>query len=134
MFREGSNDYCRAKISNLMKTRILCVLASVALLVGCVEMRKHMGGGKDNDQNVLTGGPVTGTTIKDLPQAVKNTLKEKAPRAEIADIDKQSQAGRAVYRITFTEPGTNPTMYISEDGTVVQNMPSEKSPAESEGK
>jgi hypothetical protein len=97
-------------------------------------MRKHMGGGKDNDNNVLTGGPVTGTTIKDLPQAVKNTLKEKAPTAEIADIDKQSQGGRTIYRITFSEPGTNPTMYISEDGTVVQNMPSEKSPVETQGK
>ena len=117
-----------------MKTQILCAIASVALLVGCAEMRKHMGGGKDNDQNVLTGGPVTGTTIKDLPQPVKNTLKEKAPSAEIADIDKQTQGGRVVYRITFTEPTTNPTMYISEDGTLVQNMPSEKPPTETQGK
>lgn len=110
------------------------MIASIAFLVGCAEMRKHMGGGKDNDQNVLTGGPVTGTTIKDLPQPVKNTLKEKAPSAEIADIDKQAQGGRTIYRITFSEPGTNPTMYISEDGTLVQNMPSEKSPTETQGR
>lgn len=118
----------------LMKTRILCAIASVALFVGCVEMHKHMGGGRDNDQNVLTGGPVTGTTIKDLPQAVRDTLKERTPSAEIADIDKQTQGGRVVYRITFTQPGTNPTMYIAEDGTIVQNMPSEKAPTETEGK
>jgi hypothetical protein len=117
-----------------MKTQLLCVIASVALLAGCAEMHKHMGGGNDNDHNVLTGGPVTGTTVKDLPQPVKTTLKEKAPSAEIADIDKETQAGRVIYRITFSEPGKNPAMYISEDGSIVQNMPSEKAPSETEGK
>lgn len=117
-----------------MKTQILCAIASIALLVGCSEMRKHMGGSAQNDNNVLTGGPVTGTTIKDLPQAVKNTLKEKAPTAEIADIDKESQGGRVIYRITFSEPGKNPPMYLSQDGTIVQDIPSEKSPSETLGK
>jgi hypothetical protein len=117
-----------------MKTQILCVIASAAVLVGCSSMRNNMGGGADNDQNVLTGGPVTGTTVKDLPQPVKNTLKEKAPSAEIADIDKQSQGGRVIYRITFSEPARNPTMYLSQDGSIVQNMPSERSPTETQGK
>ena len=117
-----------------MKTRILCAIASIALLVGCAEMRKHMGGGNDNDHNVLTGGPVTGTTIKDLPQPVKDTLKEKTPAAEIADIDKETQGGHVIYRITFSEPGKNPTMYISQDGSIVQNMPNEKTSSETLGK
>jgi len=117
-----------------MKTQILCVIALAALLLGCSSMRNNMGGGGENDKNVLTGGPVTGTTINDLPQPVKNTLKEKAPSSEIADIDKQSQGGRVIYRITFTEPGRNPTMYISQDGSVVQTMPSERPPTETEGK
>lgn len=109
-------------------------MASIALLAGCSEMRKHMGAGNDNDHNVLTGGPVTGTTIKDLPEPVRNTLKEKVSAAEIADIDRQSQGGRMIYRITFSEPGRNPTMYISQDGSIVHNMPSEKTPAETLGK
>jgi hypothetical protein len=117
-----------------MKNQILCALASIALFAGCVEMRKHMGGGNDNDRNVLTGGPVTGTTIKDLPQPVKDTLKAKTPSSEIADIDKQTQGGRVIYRITFSEPGKNPTMYISQDGSIVQNMPSERAPTETQGK
>jgi hypothetical protein len=121
------------EIFTSMKTQILCAIASVALLVGCSEMRKSMGGA-EHDKNVLTGGPVTGTTINDLPQAVKNTLKEKAGSAEIADIDKQSQGGRVIYRITFTEPAKNPTMYISQDGSIVQNMPSERPPTETQGK
>jgi hypothetical protein len=117
-----------------MKTQLLCAITSVALLVGCAELHKHMGGGKDNDQNVMTGGPVTGTTLKDLPKPVKNTLKEKTPNAEVADIDKQTQAGRVIYRISFSEPGKNPTMYIAADGSIVQNLQSEKPPTETEGK
>ena len=117
-----------------MKTQILCAIASAALLLGCSQMRNSMGGGAENDHNVLTGGPVTGTTIQDLPQPVKDTLKEKASSAEIADIDKQSQGGRFIYRITFTEPAKNPTMYISQDGSIVQNMPSERPPTETQGK
>lgn len=105
----------------------------MALLLSCSQMRTSMGGA-ENDHNVLTGGPLSGTTINDLPQPVKNTLKEKAPTAEIADIDRQSQGGRMIYRITFTEPGKNPTMYISQDGSIVQNMPSERPPTETQGK
>jgi hypothetical protein len=117
-----------------MKTQILCAIASLALLLGCSEMRKSMGGGNENDHNVMTGGPVTGTTINDLPQPVKDRLKEMAPTSEIADIDKQTQAGRVIYRITFTEPGKSPTIYISQDGSIVQNMPSERPPTETQGK
>jgi hypothetical protein len=117
-----------------MKTQILCVIASASLLLGCSSARNNMGGGAEDDKNVLTGGPVTGTMIKDLPQPVKNTLKEKAPSSEVADIDKQSQGGRVIYRITFTEPAKNPTMYISQDGSIVQTMPSERPPTETEGK
>ena len=116
-----------------MKTQILCAMASAALLIGCSGMREGMGGA-ENDRNVLTGGPVTGTTINDLPQPVKSKLKELAPTSEIADIDKQTQAGRVIYRITFTDAGKNPTMYISQDGSIVQNMPSERPPTETEGK
>jgi hypothetical protein len=125
--------YFGNEISTSMKTQILCMMASATLLVGCSGMREGMGGAQ-NDRNVLTGGPVTGTTINDLPQPVKDKLKELAPGAEIADIDKQSQGGRVIYRITFTESAKNPTMYISQDGSIVQNMPSEKSPIETEGK
>jgi hypothetical protein len=117
-----------------MKSQLVSAIAAMALLLGCSQMRKSMGGGAENDHNVLTGGPVTGTTINDLPQPVKNTLKEKAPTAEIADIDRQSQGGRMIYRITFAEPGKNPTMYISQDGSIVQNMPSERPPTETQGK
>ena len=96
-------------------------------------MHKNSGGA-NNDHDVLTGGPVTGTTINDLPEPVKHTLKETRPNAEIADIDKQAGGGRVIYRIIFTDPARNSTMFIDEDGSIVQNMRSEKPPTETLGK
>ena len=78
-----------------------------------------MGAAVDNDQNVLTGGPIVGTTIQDLPQAVKDTLQQRVPRAEIADIDKTSRNGQTMYEITFTQPRKHPEMDIADDGTVL---------------
>lgn len=102
-----------------MKNQILCAIAVVAVAVGCARNREHMGAG-DNQTTVLTGGPTTGTTVKDLPLAVKKTLKEQVPAAEIATIDKQNQDGKTVFVVTFTDPNKFPTMYINKDGTVSQ--------------
>ena len=103
-----------------MKIKILSGLAVVAMLAGCTEVRKNMGAANENDQNVLTGGPVSGTRLKDLPEPVRETLKQRVPTAEVADIDKQTQNGKVVYKISFSEPGKNPTLYISQDGQIAQ--------------
>jgi len=105
-----------------MRVFIVVGLAMASLVCGCGGKSKNMGGSAENDQNVLTGGPVTGTRIVDLPQAVRDTLKERVPAAEIADIDKQDRDGMVVYRITLSRPGLHPTMYISEDGHVLSGM------------
>jgi hypothetical protein len=103
-----------------MKIRMLVIVAAVAVLTGCTETPKeHMGAAVDNDQNVLTGGPITGTTIDDLPSAVKETLKERVPRAEIATIDKTRRNGRTVYEFNFAEPDKTPMLYVRKDGVVV---------------
>jgi hypothetical protein len=104
----------------IMKNKILCAIAVVAMVAGCARMREHMGGTSDTHATVLTGGPTTGVTLKDLPHAVKNTLKEQVPAAEVATIDKETQNGQTVYRITFTDPTKFPTMSINKDGTVSQ--------------
>jgi hypothetical protein len=102
-----------------MRNKIFASVAATAMLVGCGETRQHMGGSVDNDQNVLTGGPITGTTLQDLPQSVKETLKERVPHAEIASIDRTKSQGEVVYEISFVEPDKTPKMYLSDDGQVL---------------
>lgn len=96
--------------------RVLVLLVFV-LAIGCAHVSEHPGASLQNDGNVLTGGPVTGTTVRDLPPAVKNSLLHRAQTAEVADIVKQYRNGRIIYKITFVEPRRNPTCYIAEDGS-----------------
>ena len=82
-----------------------------------------MGAAVDNDQNVLTGGPITGTTIEELPGTVKETLKERVPHAEIATIEKTRRDGRLVYAFNFVDSDTTAALYVRKDGVVVPPLP-----------
>jgi uncharacterized membrane protein YkoI len=101
-----------------MKRMILPLIAATSLIAGCADSRHHKGAA-ETDQNVLTGGPVAGTTLKDVPSAVRNTLLRVAPGGEVADIDQTLRNGTVVYEISFTEPSEHPKIYITRDGKVV---------------
>ena len=105
-----------------MKLEILCLGAILCLTSGCANFGGHGRGAAETDSNVLTGGPVTGILIKDLPAPVRQVLKEKSPTAEVADISTRTRDGRFIYRIVFSEPAQNPTLYIAEDGTLMENL------------
>ncbi len=62
-------------------------------------------------------GPLIGTKMQDLPAAVQTAIKQKAPNAEIADIDKERRSGRTVYEVSFKDEGKNPKIHIAEDGS-----------------
>lgn len=95
-------------------------MVAIGILAGCTETpEQNMGAAVDNDQNVLTGGPITGTTIDDLPAAVKETLKDQVPHAEIATIEKARRNGVTVYEFNFSEPDQYQTLYVRKDGVVV---------------
>ena len=102
-----------------MRIKIFTFVVVAAILAGCSETPQHMGGPVDNDQNVLTGGPITGTTIQDLPQSVKEKLKERAPHAEIASIVRLKRHDGVVYDISFVEPDKTPEMFLRDDGKVL---------------
>lgn len=103
-----------------MRISFLVIIAALAVLVSCTETpEKEMGAAVDNDQNVLTGGPITGITLDDLPRAVKQSLKDHVPHAEIATIEKSRRDGATVYEFNFAEPDKDPTLYIRKDGVVV---------------
>lgn len=110
-------DICRVK--RAMRLRIISLVAAAALFSGCAQ--QHRGAARDLDQNVLTGGPVKGTKLDDLPLAVLGVLRKTAPHAEITDIDRITRQGREIYEISFAEPGKNPKLYISADGQVLSN-------------
>jgi hypothetical protein len=101
-----------------MKFNLFSFLALATVLCGCSQT-PPMGGAVDNDQNVLTGGPITGTTIQDLPQPVKDKLKQRMPHAEIASIVRTSRDGEVIYEISFIESGRNPRLYFSDDGKIL---------------
>jgi hypothetical protein len=101
-----------------MRLLILTLFASATLLAGCSETPQFIGAAVDNDQNVLTGGPITGTTIQDLPASVKESLKVRVPRAEIVSITKSRRSGSVVYNISFANSDT-PELYLRDDGQVM---------------
>jgi hypothetical protein len=102
-----------------MKIQIICAIAVVGLVSVCAWSGKHTGASDYNDQNVLTGGPAVGMTIKDLPQAVKDTLKEKTPTAEISSIDRETISGKTVYKVNFLDSNKFPPLWVADDGSLV---------------
>jgi|SRR6185312_6381383 len=97
---------------------LLSILAAVALLASCSETPQYVGAAVDNDQNVLTGGPITGTTLDDLPAAVKQSLRDRVPHAEIVSITKSRRDGSMVYDVSFANSDTR-ELYLRDDGAVL---------------
>jgi len=102
-----------------MKIQILCAITVASLLSGCAWTGKHTGASDYNDQDVLTGGPTIGMTIKDLPQTVKDTLQQKVPKAEISNIQRENMSGKTVYKIGFLDSNKYPPVWVAEDGNLV---------------
>ncbi|MBC8095925.1 MAG: hypothetical protein H7Y43_08940 [Akkermansiaceae bacterium] len=100
-----------------MKTRFIPILAAIALVTGCAHQPR--GSAADTDQNVLTGGPVKGTTLENMPLAVMGALRKKLPHAEIADIDLTTRDGKEIFEISFVDAGKNSEIYIGTDGQVL---------------
>lgn len=83
-------------------------------MAGCTTTQQQTGAAGDS-ANVLSGGPISGTKISDLPQPVKDTLEERVPNERIADIDKAHRGGKPVYIIRFAGSG-HEKMYVMGDG------------------
>src|SRR4051812_46510337 len=100
-----------------MRSTLLCATLLAGLCCSCSRHRNM--GAAEGDHDVLTGGPVVGATLADLPPAVRATLKKRVPQGEVADIDRQLKEGHMIYRISFIDPTKNQTVNISEDGKII---------------
>ena len=69
-----------------------------------------------------TTGKAASIDLSALPMPVQKTLKAQVPDGLITGITRHDDHGRTVYEFEFEEQGKNPTMWIAEDGTVVQSL------------
>lgn len=104
-----------------MKHPVLIILCAAAIGSGCSALHEQAGGSPQTDQNVLTGGPYSGTRIEELPEPVRAALQKYAPDAEIADIDKTIRNGKEFYEVSFSEPGRNPKVLLSGSGQILSD-------------
>jgi hypothetical protein len=104
-----------------MKIHYVIILAAILLVSGCAH-QSPMGAAADTDRNVLTGGPMRGTQVDDLPLPVMGALRKQAPQAEIADIDLTLRGKTQVYEISFREPGKKSKMFITPKGEVLATL------------
>jgi len=109
-----------------LRIKIFTLVAAAALLAGCSQTPQFQGAAVDNDQNVLTGGPITGVTIDDLPRPVKNALEVRVPHAEIAAISRTRLDRHSVYAISFIDSDTYAPLRLQDDGQVLPQQFTEK--------
>ena len=69
-----------------------------------------------------TTGKAASIDLSALPVAVQKTLKSQVPNGVIKGINRHDDNGRMVYEFEFEDQGKNPTMWIGEDGMVVQTL------------
>jgi hypothetical protein len=62
-----------------------------------------------------------GTQVKlaDVPPLVKKAIPEHAPAAEVSYVSKEAWGPLVVYVVTFKDEAHNPKLFLSEDGTVL---------------
>jgi hypothetical protein len=70
----------------------------------------------------LSGGPVTGITLSDLPPKVVKAMQQYAPDGEIDFITKETHGGQITYIVAFKK-NSHPTLYIAQDGTILKEPP-----------
>jgi uncharacterized membrane protein YkoI len=58
-------------------------------------------------------------TVNDVPAPVQKAIREQAAGREVADIDKETWNGQAVYEVEYREQGPNSRIHVTADGSLV---------------
>lgn len=75
-------------------------------------------GAPSDSIGVGTGGLVAGLKLDDLPPNVVKTIQARAPKAEVASIQKEMRGDAVVYVVSFKDQSQNPNLLINADGSV----------------
>jgi uncharacterized membrane protein YkoI len=86
------------------------------------DMPNNQNGIVSDVKKALTPTGAVGTQFSALPEKVQKTIQAHAPAEQISDISRHSDNGRVIYEVSFKEPGKNPSLKVSEDGTLVQDL------------
>ena len=87
-----------------MKTQLMTLLAASCLLAGCERNQVEQASQEFNQ----------------LPAPVQATIREKAPNAEIADVEKRTRNGVDIYTVQFRDKDRYPAMEVAADGMLVK--------------
>ncbi|HMC29110.1 MAG TPA: PepSY-like domain-containing protein [Verrucomicrobiae bacterium] len=78
--------------------------------------------GATGNASDLNTGSSKDLKFTQLPAKVQKAIRDQAPTAKIADIKRRNRDGRIVYEVSFEDKGTNPSMTIAEDGTIIKDI------------
>jgi uncharacterized membrane protein YkoI len=92
-----------------MKTYLLPLAVAAGLLAGCNRTVEQAS-----------------QDFNSLPPAVQKAVRAQSPNGEIAHVDTKTDNGTQVYEIEFREPGTNPKLMVTADGTVLNSAGTSK--------
>ena len=76
-------------------------------------------GAPQDTVGMLTGGPVTGVTLSDLPPKAIKAIQQYAPDAEIDFITKETHGDKIAYLVTFKK-NAHPPLRLAQDGTILK--------------
>ena len=78
--------------------------------------------GATGNASDLNTGSSKDLKFTQLPAKVQKAIRDQAPTAKIADIKRRNRDGRIVYEVSFEDKGTNPSMTVAEDGTIIKDI------------
>jgi uncharacterized membrane protein YkoI len=73
-------------------------------------------------EKLLTPTGAVGTKFSALPPEVQQAIQTHAPETEIANITRQQEDERVYYEVEFRNKDQNPTLRISENGTLLTDL------------
>ena len=59
--------------------------------------------------------------LASLPTAVRNAIDQHAKGRRVVDVEQEVSNGQTVYEVEFSDPGINPQIHVSADGTLVKS-------------